>query len=294
MSFESETAETRQQLIHTILDKQDSQYRWSYEACPRDHPEYAYYMPKYRSSLWTLLLLADLQASPEYPQMQQAFDLMADHFYDSSSGVFSLGKSHFPIPCLNGNMLYLHFYLGKPHTPQMDGVIEFFNTYQRFDDGDFKTPKGFPYFSNKSCYGKHTCYWGVAKLLKGLSFIPRSQRTPTAQHLLEGCLEYVLQHEVCFQSHQKDSFLHLWIGQLTFPTLWRSDFLELLWILAREGVHDPRMERALEVLRSRRQPDGSWRLEHPMADLIIPLVPKTSGNALITERALQVLQVYGG
>ena len=284
-------AETRRQLIETILAKQDDHHRWGFdEQMARKRPELTYYWPKYSSSLWTLLLLADLQAPPDCLPMQRAFDCLTKQFYDPASGVFSLGTSHFPIPCLNGNMLYLHFYLGRPPTSQMDGAIDFLHTYQRFDDGGFKTPKDFPYFSNKSCYGKHTCFWGVAKLMKGLSFIPWAQRTPHAQELLDRCIEFVLQHEVCFQSHQKESFLHLWIGQLTFPTAWRTDFLELLWVLAREGIHDSRMERALDLLRSRRTVDGSWRLEHPMAGLIVPLKPKALADALITERALEVVR----
>ncbi len=294
MQSDREFAETLQQMIQVILSKQDSQFRWSFEEAPRGHPEYRYYMPKYSSSLWTLLLLADLQAPPDDSRLQQAFDLLEDHFYNSIDHVFDLGKSHFPIPCLNGNMLFLHFYLQRPYAGQIRKVIEFFDTYQRFDDGGYRTPRTFPYFSNTSCYGKHTCYWGVLKLLRGLSFIPRAERTPAAQHLLEGCIEFVLKHEVCFQSHQPENFMHLWIHQLTFPALWRDDFLGILWILAREGVQDKRMQRALDLLRSKRQEDGTWRVEHPMAELILPLGRKSCGNAILTERAREVLSQYGG
>src|SRR5512138_2764359 len=101
-------------MIQAILTKQDSQFRWAYEESPRGHPEYAYYMPKYSSSLWTLLLWADLQADPADPRLQQALSLMEDHFYHPAQRVFDLGKSHFPIPCLNGNLLFLHFYLQQP------------------------------------------------------------------------------------------------------------------------------------------------------------------------------------
>lgn len=295
MRANRETVNTREQMIGAILAKQDSRFRWSYdEQMAQQRPELTYYMPKYKSTLWTLLLLADLQAPPDLPQMQRAFDLIFDHFYDTTHHIGALGKSHFPIPCLNGNMLYLHFYLKRPCTEQIDGMIEFFDSYQRFDDGEFRTPKTFPYFSNKSCYGRHTCYWGVVKLLRGLSFIPRSERTPAAQHLLEGCIDFILQHEVCYQSHHKEKFLHLWIHQLTFPSLWRDDFLGILWLLAREGVRDARMTRALDLLQSKRQANGSWRVEHPMAELIIPFGCKSCAEALLTERALEVLDLCEG
>ncbi len=295
MDMDSEFAENRTQMVEKILAKQDNYYRWGFdEQMALERPELTYYWPKYQATLWTLLLLADIQAPPDRPQIQQAYDLITDQFYDRAEGIFSLGRGgHFPIPCLNGNMLYLHFYLNRPYTDKIDSVIEFFNTYQRFDDGDFKTPKSFPYFSNTSCYGKHTCYWGILKLFKGLSYIPTAQRTPTVQRLLERCIEFVLRHEVCFQSHHSEEFLHIWIKQLTFPTLWKSDFLEILWLLAREGIRDKRMERALELLRSKMMGDGHWKLDHPMSNLIIPIGGKNKPNGFLTEKALEVLEFYG-
>jgi len=124
-----------------------------------------------------LLLLADIKAPIHNWQIEQSIHLVMNHFYDKTYKIFTLGSGHFPVPCLNGNMLYLHFYFNKPYTNKIDMIVEFFNSYQRFDDGDYTTPKTFPYYSNTSCYGKHTCYWGVVKLFKGLSFIPNSQRT---------------------------------------------------------------------------------------------------------------------
>ena len=91
----------------------------------------------YSSTLWTLVLLADSKVDPGDIRFQKPLATIADHFFDSEQ-------------------------YGK-----INGVVEFFNLYQRFDDGDFKTPSKYPYFSNRSCYGKHTCYWGITKLLKG-------------------------------------------------------------------------------------------------------------------------------
>ena len=290
-----EITDLRQCTIANILARQDDQFRWGFdEQQARERPELLYYWPKYKATLWTLLLLADIKAPIQNPQIDQAFDLVEQQFFDKSNQIFSLGMGgHFPIPCLNGNMLYLHFYLHRPYTGQVDGVVEFFNRYQRFDDGDFKTPKVFPYFSNTACYGKHTCFWGVIKLLKGLSFIPEAQRTQSVQSLIGNCIDFVLQHEVCFSSHNKDEFLRVNIGALTFPSLWWDDFLETLWLLSREKINDKRMARALDLLRSRQKGDGTWQLEHPVPNLIISMGRKSGANAFITERAAEVLDFYG-
>jgi hypothetical protein len=283
----------RKNTTKKIFAKQDNLFRWGFdERKARERPEFLYYTPNYKSTLWTLLLLADIKAPIDTPQIEPSIQLITERFYDPAHGIFRLpGMSHFPIPCLNGNMIYLHHYFKTSRSETLDKTIGFFATYQRFDDGDFKTPKSYPYCSNTSCYGKHTCYWGVTKLLKGLSFIPKIQRTKEAQQLIESCINFVLHHEVCFSSHNRDAFLHREIGKLTFPNSWRSDFLEILWLLAREEVHDMRMSRSLELLRSKMKDDGFWELEKPM-DFIVSIGQKDRANAFITERANQVLDYY--
>ena len=286
-----EITELRKRLVKRILAKQDEHFRWGFdEKLAQERPEYLHYWPKYKSTLWTLLLLADIQAPVDIPQLEPSIQLVTERFYEPEQGIFRLTDS--PIPCLNGNMIYLHYYFKTSFSDKLEETITFFDTYQCFDDGDFKTPKSYPYFSNTSCYGKHTCYWGVGKLLKGLSFIPKEKRSRRATHLLENCIEFVLLHEVCFSSHHKDRFLHRDINKLTFPST-RSDYLELLWLLAREGVQDKRIMRAVELLRSKRKESGGWELEKPIYNLAASVGHKGHTNAFITERAMEVLEYYG-
>lgn len=290
----TEITDIRKYTIEKILVKQDDSFRWGFdEKQARERPEYVYYSPNFKSTLWTLLLLADIKAPVDIPQIKPSIRLITERFYDLEHGVFRLpDMGRFPIPCLNGNMIYLHHYFETAHSETLNKTIGFFATYQRFDDGDFKTPKSYPYCSNIFCYGKHTCYWGVIKLLKGISFIPKNQRTKEAQQLIENCIDFVLHHEVCFSSHHRDEFLHRDIGKLTFPNFYKSDFLEILWLLAREEVHDRRMSRSLALLRSKMKDGGFWELEKSM-NIIVSIGQKEYANAFITERAAEVLDYYG-
>jgi len=293
--MDTNISEIRSHLIAEILARQDGQFRWAHdEELVRQRPELMYYWPKYKPTLWTLLYLADISAPAGVGRIDRSLALVSEHFYDKTHKIFTLGKSHFPIPCLNGNMLYLHLYFQKPYTERIDGVVEFFNSYQRFDDGDFRTPRTYPYFANTSCYGKHTCLWGIIKLLKGLSFIPEAERTAAAGRLIGNCIEFILLHEVYFRSHNQEEFIKKGIDSLSFPQLWWGDFLEILWILKREGVRDKRMSRALELLRCKRDGEGFWRLERPVPDIIVPMGRRNSPNVFISERARQVLEFYGG
>ncbi|HZO28426.1 MAG TPA: hypothetical protein VFH48_20820, partial [Chloroflexota bacterium] len=54
--------------------------------------------------------------------------------------------------------------------------------------------------------------------------------------------------------------------QFSFPTRWRYDVLRALdYFRAAGDAPDARMDEAIDVLRSRRPPDGTWLLEntHP-------------------------------
>ncbi len=292
--MDTEITDIRKHTIESILVKQDASFRWGFDKKQaRERPEYLYYSPNFKSTLWTLLLLADTKAPVDIPQIKPSIRIITERFYDPEHRICRLpGMSHFPIPCLNGNMIYLHHYFDISHSETLDKTINFFAAYQRFDDGDFKTPKSYPYCSNISCYGKHTCYWGVTKLLKGISFIPKIQRTKEAQQLIENCIDFVLRHEVCFRSHNRDKFLHRDIGKLTFPNFYKSDFLEILWLLAREEVHDRKMSCSLELLRSKMKDGGFWELEKPL-NIIDSIGQKDCANAFITERATEVLEYYG-
>ncbi len=279
--------------IKQILAQQDRNGCWNVlTADDKYYPDLNYYVPNFKSTLWTLVTLAEIQAPVRGTYYHKPLNIISNHFIDHSAGIYSIGKSHFPIPCLNGNMLYLHGYFRWEKRAVTERIIDFFNEYQRFDDGDFKTPSAFPYCSNKSCYGKHTCYWGVVKLLKGLSFIPLRQRSRRAKQLAAKCVDFILLHEVCFRSHQASEYLAKSIPFLTFPNMYRADFLEILWLLKRERVQSPKIARALELLMSKRKSDSSWSLERPNKELLVPLHRSAWGNELVTERAEEVSRYY--
>lgn len=288
----------RQELIEKIFSKQDRFGRWAYDSqIKKTKPGYEHYLPKYKSTLWTLILLADLKCDPKDKRAKKALRLILKDMYKPKTGIFGWTKdtygSHEPAPCLNGNILYLYFYFGYKRTKKIENVIKFFHRYQRFDDGNFKTPNEFPYTGRKDrCYDSHTCYWGVTTLFKGLSFIPLSERTLETHELMRKCIDFILLHNVCYSSHNKNKLLHHMIDTLVFPDIFRTNFLGILWLLMRESVNDNRMQRALKLLKSKQNKDGSWNLDKPAPDLIITLGKKNKPNPFITERAKEVLEYY--
>jgi hypothetical protein len=282
----------RQEIIDRIFAARNRDGFWKMLS-PSDkyYPACLHYVPVYRASLWTLLLLADLGLDPGDPRAVKPLRVLQNHFFDPVHGIFSLKEDHFPIPCLNGNMIFLDGYFNGTPGEMSRSALAFFGRHQRFDDGEYAEPVH-AYCSNKSCYGRHSCYWGVAKLLKSISFIPPGDRTAAIVALRDRCIRYILLHKVCFSSRREGRILARGIDRLTFPNMYKSDFLELLWLLKREGVHSAGLLPALHLLASKRQDGGHWHLERKMHNMVVPIGEVDRPNPFITARAGEVLGYY--
>lgn len=280
------------QIIKKIFDSQGENGCWKMlSESDRYYPTHLHYVPNFKATLWTLILLADLCHEKNDIRVKKPFTTIQDHFYDSKMYIYSLKKDHFPIPCLNGNIIYLECYFTDSVSKRSLKTIEFFRQYQRFDDGSYAGEKN-EYCSNTSCYGKHTCYWGIVKLFKGLSFIPRKLRNNSVKMLLGKCIDYILLHNVCFSSHHKDRIMVKDIDRLTFPNMYKSDFLEILWLLKREGVRSEKIKPAIDLLRTKCMPDGKWNLEKKVSNMATSIGEINQPNYFVTRRAKEALDFY--
>jgi len=278
--------------FESIMEKQDKEGCWNILTSDDKYfSKYNYYAPNYKSTLWTLILIAEMGVNPKNEKLLKPLKIVSDYFWNEEFGIYTIGKSHFPIPCLNGNMLYLHGYFDYDENNRVEKIIEFFNRYQRFDDGDFKNPSSFPYYSNKSCYGSHSCYWGITKLFKGLSFIPIENRLEDAIKLMKKCIDFILLHEVCYSSHNKEQFLHTNIKKISFPNMYQSDFLEILWLLKKEKVVSPKIERAIEYLKSKKKNNMFWEVDKITKNLIVSFNKKET-EEFINKKVQEVLEFY--
>jgi hypothetical protein len=220
-----------QKIIDRIFELQDNDGHW--KQLPESDKRfqiYNHYTPTFRSTLWTLILLADLELEKNDTRIVKPLLDLQNQFFDERYNIYSLRDDHLPIPCLNGNMIYLDCYFNGGLSEKSELAIDFFYKNQRFDDGEYIEDEN-EFCKNKSCYGKHTCYWGIVKLFKGLSFVPDELRDDKVNELLEKCINFVLLHNVCFSSRKPDKIMINKIDKLTFPNMYKGDFLEILWLL---------------------------------------------------------------
>ncbi len=286
------TIERRKEIIERVFAAQDEDGFWKrITEKDKGYPQHLHYVPAFRATLWSLILLAELKCNREDPRIKKPFVTLKNHFFDAESGIYSLGQDHYPIPCLNGNMLYLDGYFNGGKDLRNMQVLAFFHQNQRFDDGEYDLPKN-PLCSNTSCYGKHSCYWGIVKLMKGISFIPEAKRSKEARKLLDKCIRFVLLHKVCFSSHHPGKVMIKKIEWLTFPNMYKSDFLEILWLLKREKVHSSVLSEAIQLLQSKQHADGNFNLEREVHRMTTSVGRINEANPFITERAREVLDYY--
>ena len=86
----SDVTTARQAIMQTgavpaILEKQNPDGSW-------DLPE-KFYTSKYKGTVWTLLILAELAADPSDKRIQQACEFILDHAFEPSSCGFSYQMS---------------------------------------------------------------------------------------------------------------------------------------------------------------------------------------------------------
>lgn len=284
--------ENRQKIIERIFDSRNENGLWA--LIPKTHkyyPDYLHYVPNYKASLWTLILLAELQCERNDKRVTKPLEVVKNHLFDEEYGIYTLKEDHFPIPCLNGNMLYIDCYFNGKPDKKSERLLEFFCENQRFDDGSYEGPTN-QFCSNTSCYGKHTCYWGVVKLLKGISFIPKRYRNEAVKKLRQKCINFILKHKVCYSSHNPSKIMIKKLDYLTFPNFYKGDFLEILWILKREEINSNDLIPALELLKSKQGSDGNWELERKMNNMVVSIGRVNQPNLFVSERANDVIGYY--
>lgn len=289
--MEKET-DYRQNIIDKVFGAQDKNGLW--KVLPKNHkyyPDYLHYVPNYKASLWALLLLAELKCDKNDERIKKPLQIVKNHLFDKEHGIYSLKEDHFPIPCLNGNILYLDGYFNNGPDENSKQLVKFFFKHQRFDDGKYEEPKH-QFCINTSCYGKHTCYWGIVKLLKGISFIPKNRRNTEIEELKERCLNFVLKHKVYKSSRNPSKVMIKKMDLLTFPNFYKGDFLEILWILKREEIHSVALKPTLELLKSKQNENGEWELERTMNNMVTSIGQVNTPNEFVTERANEVVEYY--
>ncbi|MDD1752015.1 MAG: hypothetical protein LUQ38_02860 [Methanotrichaceae archaeon] len=285
-------------IVPQILAKQEEEGYWG-------NPE-RLYVSKYKGTIWQLIILAEHLADGGNKRVKKACEFLLDRSQDRMSGGFSMhhniktggGRHSEVIPCLTGNMVWSLIRLGYLNDPRVQQGIDWIVRYQRFDDGEDAAAKahtlqGWPYNKYEICWGRHTCHMGVVKVLKALSEIPPGKRSPEVQRTIEEGTEYLLKHHIHKRSHNLGLVSKPGWLRFGFPLMYGTDILEILGILTKLGCRDERMQEAVDVVVSKQDSNGAWRLANTFnGKYLIDIEEKGRPSKWITLNALRVLKGY--
>lgn len=258
------------------------------------------YTPKYKGTVWQLMILAELGADGKNECIRKACEFLLDNSQDRESGGFSNrqsaktgGGTHSGVmPCLTGNMVWSLIRFGYLEDPRVQRGIDWIVTYQRFDDGINEAPKGWPYRA-EDCWGKHTCHMGVVKALKALAEIPANKRSKNAMSMIEKGVEHMLQHHIHKRSHDLSRVSKPGWLRFGFPLMWQTDVLEILGILTKLGYKDERMQEALDLVIAKQDNQGRWKLESTFNGRFhVDIEQKGKPSKWITLNALKTLKGF--
>ena len=260
-----------------------------------------FYTAKYKGTVWQIIILAELGADGKDSHIRKACEFILKNSQDPESNGFSIwvsaktggGRSSGVIPCLTGNLVYSLIKLGYLKDERVQNSINWITAYQRFNDGIKDTPKDWPYERLVICWGKHSCHMGVVKALKALAEIPVNQRNEEVKNTIEEGVEYLLKHHIYKRSHDLSRVSKPGWLRFGFPLMYQTDILEILGILTRLGYHDERMQEAIDLLISKQDNQGRWKLESTFNGRFqTNIEQKGKPSKWITLNALKVLKNF--
>jgi hypothetical protein len=228
-----------------------------------------------------LLQLRDFGIDPRSEQMRQTMALVrANCRWEEGGQPYFHGEVE---PCINGMTVALGAYFGQ----DVDGVVSRLVSEQLGDGG-------------WNCWAESGAVVSSAattiNVLEGLLAHERatggSAQSVDARRRGE---EYLLERGLFRRKSTGAVIDPAWLT-FSFPTRWHYDVLRALEYFRSTGEPaDPRVAEAVELLRSKEQPDGTWLLENTHPGIVHFPVDDGDGRSSRwnTLRALRVLDWYG-
>lgn len=257
------------------------------------------YQPKCKATTWQLLMLAQLGADPGDDRVKRLCEYVLEQNYSGERRVFGInlkrpeGVEFFALPCFVGNLIWALSTLGYYRDSRVQDSIRWLLRYQRFDDGDFRTPDEWPYRGQKDrCFGSHTCFSGCTRALKAVTVVPPEDRTAEVQRFIERAVDFVLLHRLYRRSRGSGVPIRKEFLLFTFPLLYYDDLISTVETLQQLGVSHPAVDEALELIRSKQTLEGRWKLGYTptRSAMYAGFGVRGKESKWITLRALKVLR----
>ena len=251
------------------------------------------YSPKYKSTDWQILFLAEFGADGAQRQIQRACEYVLAHAQASHGGFSALANavSSGAIHCLNGNLIWALVSLGHDDE-RVRAAVEWLAgaiTGDDFDAFNSVVPgPGFKCGANM----RQPCAWGAVKALRGLAVVPKKWKTPRVKKATEMAAEFLFSRDPAQADYPFTARVSGEWFRFGFPLSYTSDVLEVLLALTEAGYGgDPRLKNAAALVLSKQDAQGRWMMKHSLnGKMWVDIEEKGKPSKWVTLRALRVLQ----
>ena len=261
------------------------------------------YAPKHRATTWQAVFLAQAGLQGDDPRIRALGEYILENSFSEELGAFGwrterkAGSRLERLPCFMGNMVHALCALGFGGDQRVRSSFEFLAMNQRFDDGGYRPQKEWPHFGRRDrCWGGHTCYWGVTKLLRAMTVVPESYWTEEAKEAKGKGVEFVLLHRLMWSSRNPSRPMITGRNDprtLKAPLSYQDDVIEIATTLLRLGVEDPAIDEAIDYVLSKRNENGRWHLEATPNNMYTMWGGVGSESKWVTFRAMRMLALAG-
>ncbi|MGA7098537.1 MAG: hypothetical protein WB245_13310 [Acidimicrobiia bacterium] len=233
-----------------LLDLEDEDGLWDGGACfPGGYRGGEPGQP-WTATMHTLQTLQILGLDPASESARRAIPLVAENCrWEHAGQRYFDGEVE---PCINGRTIETGAYFGVDVSAIAERVLG-----ERLSDGGWNCE-----VENGSV---RTSFDTTINALDGLLEYERAGRSSDAVHDARHSGEEYLLERGLFRRKSTGEVADQAYLDFAFPYYWHYDVLRALDYFRRAGDPDSRMSEAIEIVRSKRQPDGRWLLDrtHP-------------------------------
>jgi hypothetical protein len=260
------------------------------------------YLPKYASTVWTVVFLDQLGADGGDPRIRAACVYLLDHAQTVSGGfgAAAIGAGRPPsstaIHCLNGNLLRALIGLGWLDDERVARSIDW-QAAAITGVGDirfYRSSMPGPGFRCSANDGL-PCAWGATKAVLALARIPPPRRTPPVTRAIDAGISLLLSRDPATADYPmgygNTKPNGSWF-RMGFPSGYVTDVLQVLEALCEAGsARDPRLGPAIDWLLAQQDDRGRWANRYAYAGkMIVDIDIQGQPSRWVTLRACRVLQ----
>jgi len=293
------------QILRRTFQKQNPEGYWEEPFNP--------YHPKYKSSYWQTMTLAQLGIDKTDKRVKKACEYIFQfQLKDGGFSSYTLkgameehalllkkGKKLPPLDvftsslvfehqysCLTGNIATALIRLGYESDSRVNKALNWLVKIQNKDGGWLC-----PYW-RAHIKDKHGCFYGTICPLEAFSEVKKENLTKEMKETIEKGADFLLMHRLFKADHHSYKVINKSWLKLSFPWFYGYNILRGLDILTKLGyVKDERLNDAVEVLLQKRQSNGTWILEStPTGRMQVNIEVKGKPSKWITLIALRVLK----